>query len=407
MEPIEYANLYVEKYTNRNLLLDFIVEREYIYFRNNGDYTESMKLLQYTPSMLLFQNVENLPISEGDIISVSMQSFIRHKENANRAHFDNTDGNEVPYNLFMTFSDGDWLAERFHVGEAFKRNRLRKQLTDRVVETWPNGTPCSLNNTYNNICIEVVDVGQGSTNLIYDGNALTIFDFGASIFASKPVLKNIVDDIRVRFHRFHGASLIISHWDCDHYNLLTVLDEELMRQLCCVFVPSEIITLTSKQIMNQLQNNCRYIRAFSSPAAKKGRSAEIVPVITKPNYVLYVGAKSKDTNKSGFALTIKSKQEVTILGADHTNRQIWEYIYPHTVANKSYERLHIVVPHHGGSCGKIKIKSLSERPGIAAISVGKNSYKHPHQPTMSTYSNLGFNVKRTDWERQKIFFQMK
>ena len=42
--PFEYANLYVEKYDNGKLILDFTVESEFLYFAYNGDYTEKMNL---------------------------------------------------------------------------------------------------------------------------------------------------------------------------------------------------------------------------------------------------------------------------------------------------------------------------------------------------------------------------
>ncbi len=65
------------------------------------------------------------------------------------------------------------------------------------------------------------------------------------------------------------------------------------------------------------------------------------------------------------------------------------------------------MPHHGGKCGKIEISHLHANSGIAAISVGKNTYKHPNQATMDTYETLGFDVKRTDWERKNILIEMK
>ena len=403
---IEYANLYVEKYTNGKLLLDFTVESEFIFFRNNGDYTENMKLWQYEPTMLYFRNINNLRIAEGDIVTISMQALINHKEKTNKLYFDNTEENEKTYNIFMSFNDGSWLEELFRTGDAIKNNRLRKHIIDNIVGTWPNGTPCSLNNISDQIKVEVVDVTQGSANLIHSNHSSTIFDFGASIFASKFELSNIVDDVAENLGDFQNTSLIISHWDSDHYNLLTVLDEHWLQQLCCVFFPSEVITLTAKQVVGRLLNNCLHIRTFKSPSAKKRGSVGIVSVISTPKYTLYVGEKSKDTNKSGLALAVKSSRDITIFGADHTNKQIWEYIYPHITA-EYYNKLNVFVPHHGGSCGKINLICLSGNPGIASISVGKNTYKHPNQATIDSYDKLKFDVRRTDWERGNILIEMK
>lgn len=232
---IEYANLYVEKYANGKLLLDFTSENEFIFFRNNGDYTDNMKLHQYEPTMLYFSNIKKLHVTEGDIVTIPMHALISHKENTNRFYFDEPEDNEVPYNIFISFSDGSWLEELFNTGEVFKNNRLRKQRIDYIEGTWSNGTPCSLNKISDKINVEVVDVAQGSTNLIHSNNTLTVFDFGARIFASKSELSSIADDILLKYKNFYNTSLIISHWDSDHYNLLTVIDEHWLQQLCCVF----------------------------------------------------------------------------------------------------------------------------------------------------------------------------
>lgn len=121
-----------------------------------------------------------------------------------------------------------------------------------------------------------------------------------------------------------------------------------------------------------------------------------------------MGEKSKDKNKSGLMLAIKSRKDITILGADHTNKQILSCINSLVCSNKNHDKLNIVVPHHGGHCGKAKIKTPSTlMPGIVAIWVGKNSYKHPNQSAINEYSNNGFKVLRTDWERKNIKIEMK
>lgn len=407
MKHIKYANLYVEKYTNDFLILDFITEKEFIFFRNNGDYLESMRLNEYYPSMLLFYKVKNIAVSEGDILTIPMQELINHKKSS-PINFYQRNRDEEFNGIFMIFDNAEWLENLFSSKLAYKNNLLLNELVEYVDGTWDDGSPCALNNLGENICVEIVDVSQGSTNLIYDEYNLAIFDFGASIYASKTTLKNIVFTIQNRFENFDRASLIISHWDYDHYNLLTVIDEQILKNFCCVFIPSAIISLTAKQIVNKLVSNCRYIRTFSSEATKTKNNINIKPVITKDNYTLYVGEKSKDKNKSGLMLSIKGNEAVTILGADHTNRQISSCIDSLVGSYENYIELNIVVPHHGGYCGKGKTKIPPFLiPGTAAISVGKNSYKHPKQFTIDRYKDNGFKVLRTDWERKNIKIEMK
>jgi hypothetical protein len=400
----EYANLYVEKYDNKNLILDFTDASEFIYFAYNG-YIENAKLERYEPTMLYFRNMKHLDLAEGDIIAVSMRQLIRHKEYAEPVSSNNNQDNEVPYNRFMSFTSGGWLEELFHTGEAFKNNRKKRRLVESFEGTWQHGKPCTLEGLSDEIDVEVVDVGQGSTNLIQSHKELTIFDFGSSIFAKKSEMERIAKTITDRFENSYRPSLIISHWDCDHYNLLTVLDDDMLSKFCCVFFPAEVISLTAKQVVKRLFDKCRYICTIKSPLSKGNE--EVYPIMSNTNYTLYIGKKTASINKSGLALAIKSSEDITIFGADHTNKQVWDCIYPDVISNCTYERFNVVVPHHGGKCGKINISNYDPKFGIAAISVGKNAYKHPNQVTIDHYEKMGFEVKRTDWERKNILIKMK
>lgn len=399
------ANLYVEKYTNEDLILDFIMENEFICFRNNDNFIENMRLFEYSPTMLLFHSVKKINVSEGDILTIPMKELIKHKEK-NSKLFQSRLEEEQPYGVFFTFVDSGWLESLFLAGIAYKNNGLRAKLVEHFEGTWTNGKPCALEYLKDNVCVEVVDVGQGNTNLIYDNNSLAIFDFGANMFATKSELESIVNSIKKRFDDFHVVSLVISHWDYDHYNLLTVIDENSLNNICCVFIPSDVISLTTKQIVNKLKRNCQYIRSFSSPYPKTRGNVGIVPIIINDRYELYIGEKCKDKNKSGLLLSIKGNNDIVVLGADHTNRQISCCINSLVDSNKKHKTLNIIVPHHGGHCGKIKNISCS-KPGIAAVSVGKNSYKHPNQSTIDMYRKIGFKVLRTDWERRNIKIEIK
>lgn len=403
----EYANLYVEKYADNTLMLDFITEGEFIYFRNDGDYTENVRLSEYSPTMLLFHNVKRVKVSEGDILTVPMKELIIFKRNNSNLKQNNFE-EERPYGVFFTFNNSQWLEGLFLERIAYKNNKLKSKLTEQVEGTWDNGVPCALSRLSNNICVEVEDVGQGNTNLIYDSNSLAIFDFGANMFASEYELKSIVYNLQDRFRDLRDASLIISHWDYDHYSLLTIIDEKVLQNICCAFIPENVISLTAKQTVNKLKKCCKYVRTFSSPTPKDKRSIGITPVIEEDRYVLYIGDKCKDKNKSGLLLAIKGSIDITVMGADHTNWQLGNCIRFLNDSNYKYDVLNIVVPHHGGYSGKIKAKIFSQlTPGIAAVSVGKNSYKHPNQSTLDMYTDAGFKVLRTDWERRNIIIKMK
>lgn len=405
MIKFKEAHLFVEKYTNGYLLVDFVKESEFIYFRYNGDYVESMTLGQeYVPTMLLFTNVDALPLKEGNLFTIPMKLLIDIKNDDQNQPY--TDEQTMPINIFMIISSKELIKELFKYLNVLKGKRIFRNFEKEVEESWPDGTPCALNQLGPEFVLEVLDVGQGSTNLIYDKNTLTIFDFGVSMGYSEKVCHNILNNISELFKKNQTRSLIISHWDCDHYNLLSVMDDALMRCFCCIFIPSKVISLTAKQVVGRLIRNCSFIRTFKPMPRTKKCNIGILPVIIKNNYVLYVGEQSSSINKSGLALVLKGGSDMAILCADHSNYQIWDCIYPRIFPSDDI-KLHIVVPHHGGNCGKIIVKHLNAQAGVAAISVGKNNYKHPQQETIDKYEELNFEVKRTDWERNNIVIKMQ
>ena len=78
---IEKAHLYVEKYSKiqQEILLDFVREDEFLYFKNYGDYTENMHLSEsgYEPTMLLLHGcVPMRKLYEGAMITVNMDKLL-------------------------------------------------------------------------------------------------------------------------------------------------------------------------------------------------------------------------------------------------------------------------------------------------------------------------------------------
>ena len=404
MINLNLAHLFVEQYTNDNLLVDFVEESEFIYFRNNGDYIEKMTLREYEPTMLLFKHVGKLPLKEGELFTIPMEQLIEIKNiYRNRIQRDNST-EEKPMNVYMMFSNGEFITNLFECKQANKSS-LRKY-KEAVKETWADGTPCALDSLKSEFVVKVLDVGQGSTNLIYDDKTLTIFDCGVSMGYSKSECVNVLKRMQYLFDSCRKTSLVISHWDCDHYNLLTLMDDKLISDFCCVFLPATVISLTAKNVVKKIYKDCRFIRTFSPLSVSKKRKIGIRPIIAKKNYELYVGEKCSSINKSGLALFVKGDCDAVILSADHSNYQIWDCIYPLSVQG-ACSKMNIVVPHHGGDCGKINVKYLSEQAGVAVVSVGKNGYKHPQQKTIDTYNNFGFEIKRTDWERKDIVIHVQ
>ena len=51
--------------------------------------------------------------------------------------------------------------------------------------------------------------------------------------------------------------LILSHWDCDHYNLLNGMDDDDLKSLKFVLFPSEAYGLCAQQVYARIQKHCK------------------------------------------------------------------------------------------------------------------------------------------------------
>ncbi len=396
---IENANLYVEKYANGELLLDFINESEFLYFRNWGDYSPQMRMTYYRPSQILLHNVYDFRAKERSVLKLPMKGLweLREKEKMSN--------NERYSNIFLEVDCTDNIINLLNSG----RNVTVREITkfQKLIKgTWQMGLPCALEHLGDEIEVIVLDVGQGSSNFIKGGSNLTIFDFGTSIYSKASDMYEIINAHKKYFDNACSISLIVSHWDCDHYNLLTSVDDDFLKNLCCVFVPETVISLTAKNVVKRLEENCNFIRTFSSPTRKMKGIVGMQLIANRPYYDLFIGEKTNDINNSGLALTIYGDKAIMMLTADHTNKQVWEYMYPQMANRNKSGNLNLTTPHHGGNCGTIRSLNKLTNAGDAIVSVGLNNYKHPNQKALDSYEALGFKIRRTDWERNDIIIHL-
>lgn len=84
----EKAHFYVEKYDRfrQELLLDFVREDEFLYFRNHGDYTPDMHLSdgKYEPTMLLVYGCSpQKTLRRGAILTLDMDCLMEMRNDTN------------------------------------------------------------------------------------------------------------------------------------------------------------------------------------------------------------------------------------------------------------------------------------------------------------------------------------
>ena len=241
----------------------------------------------------------------------------------------------------------------------------------------------------------VADVGQANWNELRDEDkSLVVFDCGSPINCGKVTTDAIWD--RHKFHlQQNPAALVISHWDIDHYQCLVKRSvADLSSCFTTVFCPSPK-SKTSIDVRDSLKSifGKRYIEI---PAKVVNYNRQFWPkmkLLFRNNQIaLYKGNGCTNINHCGIALFVKGNKKTAIFTGDlkiGQCRDIW--------INESVSKPHVlIVPHHGGSCGK---RSLNEPYSIdiAILSVGiKNIYHHPSEDVMRYLKIYGRKIKRTD-----------
>lgn len=388
---VEKVHLYVEKVSKqrKEILLDFVDENEFQYFKCHGDYNPAQNIIgkEYQPTMILVHNFSpEKTICKGSLITLDMKSLMELQQHQIK------DENEIPSSVILEIHNGSSFSDLINNEEICGISRSVPDEYKRIVTgTWED-SPCALDHMSPSFELRIWDVGQGNTNSIYDGDNLALFDFGASMYYGTQKIDNIIQNHRKILNAAERVTLIISHWDLDHFNMLCRVADSFFSDICCVFCPPIAIGLTASQVIDRIQDNCNYINVIN-PAPKTCRWCGVCKSYEGDRYCLYVGEESRSKNNSGLLLLVKGKSSVAMLTADHSNYQVWRKVYPDI--DKDAGKVHVVVPHHGGRCGNTKIQN-DIKPGVAIISVGGNMYGHPKASVESEYRKSGYTVRRTD-----------
>ncbi len=388
--------LYIECYDKYEgeLVGDFMRRDDYVEFCKQID-NEHM---QRDVRTMLF--VENLRFSSGHIpVSGKIYDFPDEMLNLNwipespYVNFaDEMSSDSSSIFSFKVFSNYD--------GESFFDEPVveRYDYHNYVKGSW-DGPPCGLARLSDEIKVIVKEVGQGNWNEVYvNDRCELIYDLGASIHSTIREIRSLVNFSTAFSHK---PSLIISHWDIDHYQALLEVNELVIGDLCCIFVPDKLTSLTSQRAYQRLIDNNTYVVAISPSRNRKLSRRISLEVINKGrNYIFMKGEESTDKNKSGLVVAIWNSKSSIILAADHHYYQLVNDIIPHLPSNNI---LHLITPHHGGHAGSVsKLGSLVVNPGKCITSTGKNSYGHPKDKNRQELVKIGFEWKRTDYEKADI-----
>lgn len=242
--------------------------------------------------------------------------------------------------------------------------------------------------------IVVVNVGQANLQLIKVGsNTKLIYDFGSPLGDSqrhrRETLETVLDEIA------NPELGIISHWDFDHYSLLTESTDEELNRLPSFICRPVTAGLTAKKVYDKLSSINKVIElSYISDRRYKDRWAK---------HILNSSCNITNTyehysrNKNSIGLSIHTPDKLCLLTGDAHYNQVNHYLVSN---NFSYIDFAIVIPHHGGPTGNeafgLNIPETVSKRG-AFISCGlNNKYGHPISQVLARLFQDNFVVERTD-----------
>jgi beta-lactamase superfamily II metal-dependent hydrolase len=239
------------------------------------------------------------------------------------------------------------------------------------------------------IKIRVNEVGQGNFNEIHiDNNLLVWYDLGSRTsdtikkvveIRSKAIeinfkISELIDEIKVE-----SFGLIISHWDVDHYNGIFNLTNEQLEKFDFIVLPKTIPNQTSLRAFNLLPPQ-KVLLVNSKPKIRN--QPKKMHVVFDLKYIkLFRATKSSNRNKSGIVVSCHGEEKDAILSGD----QKYELINAVVVPKCKNKNMILVVPHHGGHSGDVKlVANWNVIAGI--ISVGDNPWGHPYENVINEFN---------------------
>lgn len=241
----------------------------------------------------------------------------------------------------------------------------------------------------------VADVGQANWNELRDDDkTVLVFDCGSPLNCRRKKTDEIWDNHKLRLKK-SPSTLVISHWDIDHYHCLVNRNERFVSYFTVVFCPLPK-SKTSRKVFGKLKkafgNNFVFIPRFGGMS---NRSSWPPMKLEKRshNLSLYAGDDSDNINLCGLAIFVDGPNKTGLFSGDLSLGQCNE-----VMMNENNTKPHVlIVPHHGGYCGQTSLQIMNPID-LAIISVGaNNSYKHPNRDVLKCLRKISKNgIKRTD-----------
>ncbi|KYG57880.1 ComEC/Rec2 family competence protein [Planococcus maritimus] len=246
----------------------------------------------------------------------------------------------------------------------------------------------------------VHDVGHGNWNQIKSDEYTVFFDIGADKYYGKEDIRALIQ--KSGLEETERFSIVISHWDVDHYHVLFKMEKSELRKIEKVIAPTPPANIkgeTPKTIARVIElledeNICIEFIPKSRKLDNSTQKVEIHFSCVINSYIsLYRTTGAKNKNLDSIVLYYEGNDKSIVLTGDNYYNKVYEFI----LAPRTINKLIMVVPHHGGLAGKFIPRdwaSLSTETVIC--SWGINNYGHSLTKLIKVFNGTFSRIEETN-----------
>lgn len=230
------------------------------------------------------------------------------------------------------------------------------------------------------LTVTVLDVGQGSSTLLYSKGHAVLVDCGGNTENAGDIAADHLQSLGLS----SLDALILTHYDSDHTNGVSELMARL--DISRVFLPDvDINSESRKQILSLCESHgCDVKLLYREDSTLHFGEADLN---------IYIPMGNMTTNLAGLSVLCSAGEFDLLITGDMdavTERRLVKY--------KELPDIELLVVGHHGSKNATSAELLATtRPETAVISVGYNFYGHPSDQTVARLEAAGCEIYRTDW----------
>lgn len=298
--------------------------------------------------------------------------------------------------FYRTFSDEDpsffkieYIKEVGEINLDGKRSKLAAALAlkkELPIGDWfredkkTNVDTLCLDSAYfgGDFMLESFHVGQGMCSIVHNGVWGMLLDLGAGKPVLRPKYSRLNNDLKVVAKKLKSLSLMISHFDSDHWRILT-WDSWLRDKIKYIYVPSG-----SRSPAFYDKNVKHKVIEIGDVAIKLAHNASLRVHRSIPS--------RQDSNGDCLVTIFYKDGKVALAPGDYTYRRFSSDGNPgiRNLVNEKFSA--VIVPHHGDlESSQDVVSCIPESP--AFFSAGTHqAYKHPTDSSISEHKAKQYKV---------------